>query len=98
LDIINIPAGNLPVQAVHVDAMVVAAWNAEAHRTGRAVEAVVRDCLDIPSGRLVVMTVDMTAPLAKRFKTGEAKPGNPWPELLQAAFAHSLLQPPEGQL
>lgn len=86
------------VQTVHVDALVVAAWNAEARRTGRTVEAIVREGLGVPGGRLVVVAVDMTATLAERFKTGEAKPGTPWSELLQAAFADSLRQSPEGQL
>lgn len=97
MDIVNIPSGYTPVQTVHVDSMVVAAWNAEAHRTGRAVEAIVRDCLDIPAGRLLVVAVDMTAALDGRFRSGEARPGRPWPELLQAAFADSLRLPPEGQ-
>lgn len=86
------------VQTVHVDAMVVAAWNAEAQRTGGTVEAIALESLGLPAGRLVVVAVDMTAALAERFKTGEAKPGTPWPELLQAAFADSLRQPPEGKL
>jgi hypothetical protein len=86
------------VQTVHVDALVVAAWNAEARRTGRTLEAIVRECLADPSGRLVIVAVDMTATLAERFETGEPGPATPWPKLLQAAFADSLRQPPEGLL
>jgi len=86
------------VQTVHVDALVVAAWNAEARRTGRTLEAIVRECLAVPPGRLVVVAEGMTAALAERFKTGQAQPDTPWPELLQPALAHSLRQPPKGQL
>jgi len=87
----------MPVQSVHVDAMVVAAWNAEAYRTGRTVEAIARLCLDIPAGPLVVVAVDMTASLEQRFKAAQVELGTPWPELLQAAFADALAKPTEGQ-
>jgi len=84
-------------QTVHADAMVLAAWNGEARRTGRAVEAIVRECLGVPAGRLVVVAVDITAALAERFTTGEAKPDTPWSELLQAVFEDTLRRPSLGR-
>lgn len=93
----NKSTDHVAAQTVHVDAMVVAACTAEAKQTGRTLEAIIRECLDIPEGRLVVVAVDMATALQARLMAEEAKLGTPWPELLQSAFADALRQPSSEQ-
>lgn len=82
---------------VHVDALLAAALNGEAQRTGRTLEAVFREHLGIPTGPLTVKVVDMTAALEEQLRAGLVKPGTPISEVLQAALVAAVRQPTEGQ-
>jgi hypothetical protein len=83
------------MRTVYLEATTAAALEALARETGRSLEAVVREHVNVPTGSLTVHVVDLTTALLEQLQRAPTDGIKPWPALLEAALAQAGQASPE---
>ena len=74
------------MRIVYLEATTAAALEALARETGRCMETVVREHVNVPTGPLTVHVVELTAALLEHLQGASPDSVKPWTALLEAAF------------
>lgn len=75
------------MRTVYLEATTAAALEALAVETGRSLEAVVREHVDVPTGPLTVHVVDLTEALCEQLRVTATEGLKSWADALEVAFA-----------